>query len=189
VLLGDAPTSRRGRQAVLAIWKRLEADFFGIGFCEDIRRANKCPLALGEEAGTHRTDLMQRNHNLSVGTNTGTADIPKKPDFAAVDIVAVAGELPHGNRMPLGRPGQAAIIRVAKHIVTERIHTLESTAILGLHLAHIVRIEIVETINPPSRRHECHGVGVLRRPDRLQLHRRTPGFPLVGRAQRKNPLG
>ncbi|MEI8311140.1 MAG: sialidase family protein [Verrucomicrobiota bacterium] len=175
-------------QPQLSVGQGFKDNLLRVALGEDVFRKEEGPLRLREKPGTHRADFVQRNHHLAIGPDAGTSDIPEEADFPAIDVVAVAEEFANGHRVPLGRPGAPAVVRVAEDIIAERIDPFKDPAVLGLHLAQVLRVEVVKGIDATGGRHQSDRVGIFRGTCLLQAQRCAPGLALIRRTQGEDAL-
>ena len=117
-----------------------------------------------------------------------TADVPKEAKAAAVDVVAVAGELADWHLVPLGRPASAVVIGESKHVMPQRVDARKDASVLASHLADVVGVVVVKGIDPPARHLEQHGIARLWAILRFEWHRLAPGTALVCAPQRDDRL-
>ena len=161
LFLRDRPAAPRRPQTVLAVRQRLPGDLRGVGLGRDVVALQQHALGPGEEAFTEPANLVQRHVGAAI-VDEGLAHVPEVQQFPAVGVAAVDVHEALRDVVPLLRPRAAVVVGILEDEVPERIDTLTPAvtehARIGLHLAHIVGVVIVEGVDAAAWDFERHGV-------------------------------
>jgi hypothetical protein len=82
-------------------------------------------------------------------SDCASAHVPEEAQLAAVDVLAVARELPHRHVVAALRPCPAVIVGVLEDVVPEAVNAREDPAGLPEDLLDAVAVVVVEAVDAP----------------------------------------